>query len=264
MSTSGPRPVPPVGGVTPLAATRLTSSLQSGVLLDLSEPAAAGLRAPGSGLSLPWRVGDAVSGRVVKSGSGQALLRFGQTVIAAKTDLALPAGAQAEFVVRRMRGPRIELQLLTVERAADGRPAAAAQQQAGQAAPVGGAWQLAFVLPGHGEASVTGVPGPDSDEQRRQAGAPDDRERLVIRWESTHLGEVELELDVGARLADGRRPVRLAARAGAGTIAALRNGLPGLGERLGELGFAVQMRTVAPLRRRRSAPSAATRLDTRL
>lgn len=256
MNVGGPRPVPPVGAALPVVGARAAGSLQSGVLLDLAES--------GTGQALPWREGDAVSARILASGRGQAVLQFGQAVVTAKTGLALPPGAYAQLVVRRMRGPRIELQLVAVDRAADGQAAAAVPGQAGHVPLPTTAWQLAFVVPGHGEASVTAVPGRDEDEQRQQDATAENDERIVIRWESTHLGEVELELDVAARTADGQRPVRLAARAGAGSIAALRSGLAGLGERLGELGFVVQTRTVGPLRRKRPAAAAAVRLDTRL
>lgn len=259
----GPRPV---AGLGPAAASHPIGWLQTPgrgeavwrALLDISRA--------GAEQGLSWRQGQQLMTRVVSSGQGQAVLQLGQTALTAKTNLPLPAGAEAQFVVRRLHGSQVELQLVALKTVQDGAPVQPAPGQLAQLSPTT-AWQLAFVLPGHGEASVTGLAIEERGERTADQDPADDAgqsgERLVIRWESTHLGSIEIELDVGPVVTGEPRSVRLAARAGPDGIAAVRTGLPELSERLGERGFAVRTRTVSPLRRK-VQQTPALRLDARL
>lgn len=261
MNTGGaPRPVAGVaraGGAQPAGWLQTSASARSWrALLDLA-PARAGA-------GITWREGDLVSARVVARAAGEAVLQLGRTMLAAKTELPLPVGAQAQFVVRRLQGNRAELQLVALKTVSGATAGETAPANAVHAQPVhaGAAWQLAFVLPDGGEATVSGVAVDEWTGEDRPADA-EEGERLVIRWQSEHLGEVEIDLDVGAAAGDGKRPARLAARAGASAAAAVRSGLPALTSRLEAVGLAVKTRTVTPLRRKgRQAP--ALRLDTRL
>lgn len=243
----------PVAGVAPAAGI-------ARALLDLTGVRTGGL--------LRWRTGQAVAAKVVATAPGSVLLQAGQHVVSAKTGLALPVGAEAEFVVRGVQDRQVELQLVAVKTvqtaAADSVPRAAMAEM-----PASDAWQLAFVLPGDAEAQVAGWRAGERDARNNDGtqdsrdGPDDDGERIVVRWESRHLGQVEIELDVGPATGGEPRLARLAARASPGAMAAIRSGLPALSEKLSTVGLAVRTRTVSPLRRQRQ-PAPAVRLDARL